>query len=328
MNVSMVVESEPSEDNGFCHEAFFYAGEGEFVDGATAFLTAAVEAGEPALVVVSAGKIDLLGRRLRSDLGPVVFAAMPVVFADMEDVGTNPARIIPAWSDFVGRHPGRPLRGIGEPIWAQRSSAELVECQRHESLLNIAFAGHDRFTLMCPYDTEALDEAVVAEARRSHPFLRHHGTQVPSDDYLGTQAFREPMATPLPEPPPSRVERRFQIESLGGLRALVLDEAMKAGLSEARAGDAVVAVNEVASNSLRHAGGMGVFRTWHAGDTLICEVSDDGHIDEPLVGRTRPDSRTSGGRGLWMVNQLCELVQVRTFAAGTTVRMHVRRQRG
>jgi anti-sigma regulatory factor (Ser/Thr protein kinase) len=251
-----------------------------------------------------------------------------VVFADMEDVGTNPARIIPAWTDFVGRHAGRRLRGIGEPIWAQRSPAELVECQRHESLLNVAFAGHGGFTLMCPYDTEALDENVVAEARRSHPFIRRHGVRAPSDDYLGASAFRRPMATPLPEAPASCVERRFQIESLGGLRALVLEEATKAGLSEARARDAVVAVNEVATNSLRHAGGVGLFRTWHAGDTLICEVADDGHIDEPLVGRTRPDSRTPGGRGLWMVNQLCELVQVRSSAAGTTVRMHVRRQRG
>ena len=40
-----------------------------------------------------------------------------VAFADMANVGANPARIIPAWSDFVASHSGsgRPLRGIGEP---------------------------------------------------------------------------------------------------------------------------------------------------------------------------------------------------------------------
>jgi prepilin-type processing-associated H-X9-DG protein len=32
------------------------------------------------------------------------------------------------------------LRGAGEPIWPERRPAELVECQRHESLLNVAFA--------------------------------------------------------------------------------------------------------------------------------------------------------------------------------------------
>jgi anti-sigma regulatory factor (Ser/Thr protein kinase) len=321
MSLSMAAEPLPPEDDAFCHEAFFYAGEKEFIDGTGAFLRGAVEAGEPALVVVSARKIDLLRRRLRSDLGQVVFA-------DMEAVGTNPARIIPAWNDFVDRHAGRRLRGIGEPIWAERSSAELVECQRHEALLNIAFADHGGFTLMCPYDTEALDRDVVAEARRSHPFVRRHGAQASSDDYLGTEAFRQPMATPLPAPPPSCVERLFQIGSLGGLRALVLDEALKAGFTEGRAGDAVVAVNEVVSNSLRHASGIGVLRIWPAGDALICEVTDDGHIVEPLVGREKPDFSSPGGRGLWMVHQLCELVQVRSGTAGTTVRMHLRRHAG
>jgi anti-sigma regulatory factor (Ser/Thr protein kinase) len=321
MTFSLEAEPAPSADDGFRHEAFFYAGETEFIEGASAFLRKAIDAGDPALVVVSVRKIDLLRRRLRSDLGQVVFA-------DMEAVGTNPARIIPAWTDFVGRHAGRRLHGIGEPIWAQRSSAELVECQWHESLLNIAFAGHGGFALMCPYDTDALDRDVVAEARRSHPLIRRQGAQGPSDDYLGTEAFQQPMTTPLPPPPRSCVERLFQIGSLGGLRALVLDEAMKAGFSEGRAGDAVVAVNEVVSNSLRHAGGIGVLRIWAAGDTLVCEVTDGGRIGEPLVGRERPDFTTPGGRGLWMVHQLCELVQVRSGAGGTTVRMHLRRHAG
>ena len=80
--------------------------------------------------------------------------------------GANPACIIPAWREFVDEHAAasRALRGIGEPIWPDRTSAELVECQRHESLLNLAFAGTRSFHLLCPYDTEALDAAVIEEA--------------------------------------------------------------------------------------------------------------------------------------------------------------------
>jgi len=100
---------------------------------------------------------------------------------------------------------------------------------------------------------------------------------------------------------------------------------MRVGLGEARAGDAVTAVNEVASNSLRHGGGSGVLRTWPTDDSLVFEVSDEGVIDAPLVGRVRPGYDAPGGRGLWMVNQLCELVQVRSSSTGTTVRMHLRR---
>ena len=112
-----------------------YAGMADFVAGTVPFIRGGLEAGEPVLVVESASKIALL----RGELGP---DAESVLFADMSGVGANPARIIPAWRDFVSQHggPGRRVRGIGEPIWKERGPAELIECQRHESLLNTAFA--------------------------------------------------------------------------------------------------------------------------------------------------------------------------------------------
>ena len=127
----------PQTAETFRHEALLYDGEVGFLTGTLPFIRAGVAAGEPVLVVVSAARIGLL----RSALGG---NADRVAFADMADVGANPARIIRA-------------RGIGEPIWAGRSPAELVECQRHETLLNLAFAGVPAFWLLCPYDCEALD---------------------------------------------------------------------------------------------------------------------------------------------------------------------------
>jgi anti-sigma regulatory factor (Ser/Thr protein kinase) len=270
-------------------------------------------------VVVSSRKIDLLRRQLGAE-------AAQVTFADMEDVGTNPARIIPAWTDFVEAHRGRRVRGIGEPVWAGRSPAETVECQRHEELLNVAFGAAVDFSLLCPYDSSTLGADVVAEARRSHPWLRDDGRPVRSDDYLGSEAWAAPCSEPLPDPPTSSSLHAFGQGSLEGLRSLVLSEAMRQGLGEKLAGDAVTAVNEVASNSLRHGGGSGVLRMWASGDDFVCEVSDEGVIGTPLVGRVRPRIDAPGGRGLWMVNQLCELVQVRSSSSGTTVRMHLRRR--
>jgi anti-sigma regulatory factor (Ser/Thr protein kinase) len=314
-----VVAARPETgEEGFRHEAFFYGAETEFVNGAGAFLEGAMRAGQPVLVVVSSRKIDLLRRQLGAE-------AAKVEFADMENVGTNPARIIPAWTDFVEAHEGRPVRGIGEPIWAERSPAEMVECQRHESLLNVAFGAAVDFTLLCPYDTSTLGSDVLTEARRSHPLLRCDGTQVRSDDYLGTEAFAAPFTEPLADPPASSSVYAFEKGTLRGLRSLVLREAMRQGLGERQAGDAVTAVNEVASNSLRHGGGSGVLRMWASGDAFVCEVSGEGAIGAPLVGRLRPAFDAPGGRGLWMVNQLCELVQVRSTSTGTTVRMHLRR---
>jgi hypothetical protein len=73
----------------------------------------------------------------------------------------------PVALEFVGAAGGRPVRGSGEPIWPERTAAELVECERHESLLNLAFAGAPAWWLLSPYDTEALSAAIIDEARRS-----------------------------------------------------------------------------------------------------------------------------------------------------------------
>lgn len=95
-----------------------------------------------------------------------------------------------------------------------------------------------------------------------------------------------------------------------------------------RAADLLLAVSEVAANSVRHGGGCGVLHWWRQSDAgaeaVVCEVSDVGHIGDPLVGRRTPSEQDEGGRGVWMVNQLCDLVQVRSCPDGTVVRMLVR----
>jgi hypothetical protein len=73
--------------SGYRHEAFLYSGMAEFVTGTVSFIRRAVRAGDPILVVVSQAKIDVLRRELRAD-------AERVSFADMTDVGDNPARIM------------------------------------------------------------------------------------------------------------------------------------------------------------------------------------------------------------------------------------------
>ena len=307
----------------FRHEALLYDGEPEFVAATAAFSRDAVAAGEPILVVVSARKID----RLRAELGD---EAAAVTFADMAEVGRNPARIIPAWQEFVAGHArwGQRLRGVGEPIWADRSPAELVECQHHETLLNVAFDDGPPWWLLCPYDTGALDAAVVAEARRSHPLVLQAGTHRHSADYRVAAAAAAPFDGPLPEPPVTSPAVVFDAgaEPLPVLRRFVSRAAAHADLDAARAADLVLAVNELVTNSLHHGGGSGVLRAWRQGDALVCEVRDRGRIDEPLVGREHPRNDSLGGRGLWLVNQLCDLVQVRSSDDGTAVRVYMTRE--
>jgi anti-sigma regulatory factor (Ser/Thr protein kinase) len=96
-----------------------------------------------------------------------------------------------------------------------------------------------------------------------------------------------------------------------------------AGLGEARTADLVLAVDEVATNSLRHGGGRGTLRIWREDGAVVCEVRDAGRIEDPMAGRERPAPDGDGGRGLWMVNQLCDLVQLRTLPTGAVVRLHL-----
>ncbi|MDQ4048497.1 MAG: sensor histidine kinase [Actinomycetota bacterium] len=306
----------------FRHEAVFYSDEAEFLSTITSFVEDGIESDEPVLVVLNAPKLDAL----RSQLGP---GAERVELADMGEVGANPARIIPAWGEFLERHAGsgRRLRGVGEPIWAERSADELVECQRHESLLNLAFADSPGFHLVCPYDTSALDQDVLDEARRSHPHLREAGIGRESSEYRGLGAVAAPFAEPLPDPPAQADTCSFDETGLSALRDLVAGRAADAGFDEEMADDLVLAVDEVAANSVIHGGGGGVVRIWREGSALVCEVRDRGSIRQPLAGRERPVAGQDGGYGLWLANQLCDLVQVRTFAAGSAVRLHMRRAR-
>jgi anti-sigma regulatory factor (Ser/Thr protein kinase) len=305
---------------GFRHEALLYAGEDQFVDRCASFVRGGLEAGEPTLVVAVGGKLAGLREELGAD-------ASAVHFADMAEVGRNPARIIPAWHDFVERNaaPGVGLRGIGEPIFPEREAPELVECERHESLLNLAFADAERFWLLCPYDVDALPADVIEEARRNHPFVANGERRELSVDYRGTEAIPAALDSELPAPRGPVAELRFEAGALEPLRRFVSEQGLAAGLSRTGALDLVVAANEIAANSLKHGGGEGILRIWPEPGKLLCEIRDRGRLDDPLVDRRPPRMDRPGGRGLWLANQLCELVQVRSGGDELIVRLHVAR---
>jgi anti-sigma regulatory factor (Ser/Thr protein kinase) len=79
-----------------------------------------------------------------------------------------------------------------------------------------------------------------------------------------------------------------------------------------RSADLVLAVNELATNSICHGGGHGTLRLWSSDHALQCEVRDEGHIPAATaeLGRDRPDPDAMSGRGLWLVDQLCDAVQI------------------
>ncbi|MEY2454461.1 MAG: hypothetical protein QOD92_4035 [Acidimicrobiaceae bacterium] len=308
--------------DAFQHEALFYAGLDDFLAGTVPFVREGLEGDEPMLVAVPHERL----RALQAELDG---SADRMTFLDMTEIGRNPAHIIPAWADFLKRNGGGtvPVRGIGEPIWAGRTADELIECQRHETLLNVAFARSGSWRLLCPYDTIGLPRDVIEEAERSHPWVsRADGWRDTSAQCRDLAAMAEPFDAPLPAPPAAAATLRFGINDIASARNLVADMATGAGLSSARVDDLVLAAHELVSNSVRHGGGIGTMRVWYDGQAVVCEVTDNGRIELPLVGRQVPADDSLGGRGIWMANQLCDLVQIRTFAVGNVVRLHMRAQ--
>ena len=127
----------------------------------------------------------------------------------------------------------------------------------------------------------------------------------------------------LPAAPPGAMSFTYTAD-LSEVRARVRSHAREAGLSESRASDLVLAVSEVAANTLRHARSAGTLKIWQDENEVICEVRDSGVITDPLAGQRRPALDALAGHGLWLVYQLCDQVELTSGNGGTTIRMHMK----
>ena len=146
----------------------------------------------------------------------------------------------------------------------------------------------------CPYDTRSHDTAC--------PFLAGHTAVSPQ--------WRKPDMPFL------------YSDNLSEVRALAERQARRAGLPESRVIDFVIAVSEVAANTVRHAHSTGSMEIRSDATELVCEIRDRGVITDPAVGR-KPPPGASGGHGLWLVHQVCDRVELNSDENGTVVRLYM-----
>lgn len=130
---------------------------------------------------------------------------------------------------------------------------------------------------------------------------------------------------PLPAPPAEALTIAIMPAGLSAMRAVVGRQAERAGLAPERRDDLVLAVNELATNSIRHGGGAGMLTLWETDDALVCEVTDAGRLTDPRAGRALPPPGQIGRYGLWLVHQVCDLVEQRSLPHGNLVRVLMRR---
>jgi hypothetical protein len=296
------------------HALLLHRGEPSCVEGLRAVLRRR-SAADAVLAVVT----PETHRVIAPTLGPLA------AYEDVSELGRNPARVIPAIRRFVeSQRRRRRVVVVTEQWWHQRDLAERVELARHEAICNLAFGGND-VLLVCLYDTRHMSTGIVADAKRTHPLVVGENGLRPNPGFVDPETMLEMATTPL-DPVPFGAES-FEVKpgGLAALRAAVERRGHTAGLTSQRVEDLVLAANELATNVVRHGQGEGCLQMWTDGPWLICEVANRDGLADPFIGTRSPASDETTGRGLWIVNQLCDLVELRTSPSGTAVRLRFAR---
>jgi anti-sigma regulatory factor (Ser/Thr protein kinase) len=300
---------------GFEHEALFYRGDDGFLAGLLPFVREGLECDEAVVVAEPRDRLEQLRDALGDD-------ASSVQFLDMAEIGQNPARILGVWARTLQEctDAGRRLRGVGEPAFVGRRDAEFAECRLHELLLNHAFDGGAPWRLLCPYDEEHLPRAVTRGALHTHPQAGPPAGRRPSGQYVSGGAL-DALAAPLTPRAEAALRGTYGADDIPATRRTVAHYARTVGLSEDQVEVLALAASELATNSIRHGGGTGTVAMWLEPGAAIVEFSDSGRVTDPLTGRLMPPLEQEGGRGVYLVNQLCDLVQLRSSEQGTVIRV-------
>ena len=166
------------------HRVLVYGSDDEYVASAAPFLVDGVARADCVLVVTASRQIGLLRDALGDD-------AMHVEFRESSEWYRSPGGAVDDYRTFLKErfgHGAHWIRIIGEPLWAERSGAEVVEWIRYESMINLSFASSPA-TMMCPYDTRSVPDEVLAGARQTHPEVAEADKVTTSSAYRAPEDF-------------------------------------------------------------------------------------------------------------------------------------------
>lgn len=300
---------------GLVHIGAPYQGQEDLLRQTVPFVREGLAHNEPILVAQPRPQLEQMTK---------TFAGVPgITFVDMAEAGQNPGRILP-WvlHAFTLRHPGRPVRIIGEPIWPGRSAVAYPACVQHEALINLALREVDA-TVLCPYDSLGLPAEMLSDAPRTHPLMLNGAPVAEPSVAFSWAGLRELIYQPLPAPPEQALGLDFHRHDLHSLRDLVTAEATHAGLTRTRIDALRLATTEAATNAIVHGGGGGQLRVWREGQVVIVDVRSPLPSPDPVAGRLLPPLIQTGGRGLILINHVCDLVRLYSDDHGTVLRLWV-----
>jgi len=303
----------------FEHDALIYGTDDALIDTLVPWLREGLEHEDGAVVATTPPHIDQLRDALGSD-------ETLVSFVSSDDLYVHPAQTIASWQRMLSDAADSGVtytRIVGEVRFGATIDLH-TSWTRYESALNAIFE-HSPAWIVCPYDVRVLPDGVIDQASRTHPTM-WNATRHKSDRYeLPARLLREIAEPGRPVTGPPSLELPIADE-LGDLRESVRALAKEAALPKARVEELVLAVTELAGNTVRHAGGGGRLALWITPEGVVCEVSDQGGgVRDPLAGFVPPKPSASAGMGLWIARQLSDSFAIGTDDEGTTVRIAVDR---
>jgi anti-sigma regulatory factor (Ser/Thr protein kinase) len=301
----------------FRHDALVYDSPEELAALAAPFLLEGLTAGDAAVIAVepaTAGPLrEAVGddpRVLLLDRGALYRTRTPTAISMFRKLATEHAA------------PGRRVRVVAEVDFGT-TTADRTEWQRYESVINAALAPFPLWGL-CVFRAD-LPEPLLQTARQTHPQLRTAGGRTTNPGYVDPATYVRSLPTPaepLEATPPALADD--DITDFTGLRHAVRSHLGTVDAPVDRVEDFLLAVDEMASNAVRHGRLPAGLRLWTAPGTLVCTVRDSGPgCDDPFAGYgpAHGEDLSAGGMGLWLARQLCDHVDLRRDAHGNSVRL-------
>jgi transcriptional regulator with XRE-family HTH domain len=165
----------------FRHRVLIYGSDDEYLASVVPFLREGIACSDAVLAVPSERQGGLLRDALGDDAQHVEFFDSSDWYGSLRDAANGYRTIVKERFEQ-----GAPwIRIIGDAVWAGRSSAEVAEWFRYESMVNLALASSPA-TIMCSYDGQSLPDEVLTDARRTHPEVADPG------GVTASPAYREP----------------------------------------------------------------------------------------------------------------------------------------
>jgi len=112
----------------------------------------------------------------------------------------------------------------------------------------------------------------------------------------------------------------FTSADLPRVRRRTVAWVMRAGMSAEAADDFVIAVNEIATNAVRHGSPQASLRLWVSGGAGVAEIRDSGQWTAAISPTPLPRRPAEqGGMGLEVARLVCDGLQIKATSAGTCV---------